>query len=63
MMQAAVFKSMTTGKSLKKLQKGIRKVAPVQTWKLLNLEGNIWSWLPGAARVKQYLICYWDPSS
>ena len=50
--QAAVFKSMTTGKSWKKLQKAIRKVAPVQTGKVLNLQGNIWSWLPGAARGK-----------
>lgn len=51
--QVAVLKLMITGKSFKNLQKGIRKLAHVQAWKVLNLERNIWPWLPGPARVQQ----------
>lgn len=51
--QVAVLKLTITGKPLKSLQKGIRKAAGVQAWKVLNLERHIWSWLPGPARVKQ----------
>ncbi|NXI71885.1 ENR1 protein, partial [Anseranas semipalmata] len=46
------------GKVVKEITKGIQKLAhvPVQTWKDINFEWNVWPWLPGPAWVKQTLF-------